>query len=368
MIKLRSTRISDGESPGRRIIRGELEPESLMALEFDWYQRGRLSPGKLNRLMRGVREGSEFPDITVGMRGHDFAEIGNSTALELFDPCYVIDGMQRVSAFIMVMEDSPEIPIRLGVKAFLDSDVDFENRLFTKMNTGHTSVSACVILRNEKEHSRLAGTLYGLTVTDRDFALHNRICWQQVVDGSVGGHLMRGNVLLKILATLHAHIMRGPGILNKVLDLLTSCERKIDLVGLHQSRLNLIAFFDAIDEAWGIRQAPIKFGTVYLQDGWTQVVAKIFNNHREFWHGKELFISRDAVRDLRKINPNDAELVGLARGNRTQHLMLYQLMLNIMNKGQTAANRYVDRDTLSKAEATRESERYGDGDGHHVGI
>ena len=106
----------------RVVIRGELEPETLLALQVDWYQRGTVAPKKIKELMQGIEQSAEnFPDLTIGMRGlhHD---ITNSEVI-LHDPTFIIDGLQRWTACVMLMEKG--ILPYLGCKAFLASDIDF---------------------------------------------------------------------------------------------------------------------------------------------------------------------------------------------------------------------------------------------------
>ena len=143
----------------RVVIRGELEPETLLGLQVDWYQRGVVNPKKIKELMEGIEQSSEnFPDLTIGMRG-EHQEITNSEVI-LHDPTFIIDGLQRWTACIMLMEKG--ILPYMGCKVFLKSDIDFELRMFRDLNSKRTSMSASVLLRNEKEYSRVAGTLWGL--------------------------------------------------------------------------------------------------------------------------------------------------------------------------------------------------------------
>jgi hypothetical protein len=366
MIKLHNTLIAEhrgSDNKTRRIVRGELDPDSIGFLDFDWYQRGETRPAKLKKLVRGVKERSEFPDIILAMRSGNISDLTNSAVLELRDRVYIVDGLQRVTAFTIAMEDDPSLAVHIGAKVFLDSDINFELDLFSKMNTNHTSMASSVILRNEKEHSRVAATLYGLS-GDSAFMLADRVAWNQEADKSEGGELVRGVMLLRLLAAIHSHLLGAPSLFHRVLTLLEACDRRIDAVGLHQARLNLMAFFEMIDEVWGLRKAPVKYGSIYITDAWTQIIARILSNHRDFWHGPQLAISKDAIRDFKRINPSDPDLIALARGNRLQHELLYQTFLNIMNKGKST-NRYVDRFTLDKAEAAAERQQYSTGAPHY---
>jgi hypothetical protein len=310
-------------------------------------------------MKKAIEEGTELPDITIGIRGgDDVVKFGNDVAIVDAD-CYIIDGLQRWTATCLAAQDHPDLRVVLGIKGYTNSDVTFERLMFRKMNTNHTAMAASVILRNEKEDSRVAATLYGVSVNEPSFALHRHVAWEQEADKTLGAHYIRGAGLLRILATLHAHLMTGVKTAgtSQTLSLLAVCDRRIDGVGLPIARKNLIEFFDVIDEVWGIRDTPIKFGIIYMLEPWLIQVSRILSNHREFWRGSELFVTKDWIRDLGKVNPNDPDLIQLTRGNHVQHEILYATMLNLINKGKSTG-RLVNRYDLEKAEAAADQSRY----------
>ena len=337
----------------RVVIRGELEPETLLSLQYDWYQRGTVAPKKIKELMEGIEKSSEnFPDLTIGMRGQQH-DITNSEVI-LHDPTYIIDGLQRWTACIMLMEKG--ILPYMGCKVFLGSDIDFELRMFRDLNSKRTSMSASVLLRNEKEYSRVAGTLWGLA-RDPKFAMCGRVAWDQQVDKTLNGQLLRGVTLLDVLFMLHGHVptvvfTRGP-----VVKRLYALEKYIDAIGLQQARENLTTFFDIVDEAWGIRGNQIRYNVTFLTNGWLQTLAKLFSDHREFWRDAELSVSAPLMRDLKRIRWTDQNLEMMARGNATAHEHLKSAFLDVINKGKSTG-RLVDRYTLERAEMAAERKQY----------
>jgi hypothetical protein len=346
-IKLNNMLMSD--TPERKILRGDLDRSTLLALKIEWYQRGNISSAKLRKLQKTATGGAEFPDITLGVRGHNVHIDGTQSAM-IWDDCYVVDGLQRWTAVCLALEQDANCLAHLGAKAFLDTNVEFERELFRKMNTGHTSMAASVILRNEKEVSRVAATLVGLADNDKKFMLYKRVAWEQEVRKETDGDLLRGIILLRVLATLHHHRMRSAPLYGQVLALLAMCDRNIDVIGLQQGRENLITFFEAVDEAWGIRDVALRYGTIHLSDVWLRIFARLLSDHREFWRDDtELFIPKPLMRDIKRIRPNDPELVALVRGGKIQHELLYQTFLNTINHGKSA-NRLVNRWDLEKAE------------------
>jgi hypothetical protein len=358
MIKLSNMLMSETQGGDHKIIRGELDKETLTALKIEWYQRGNISNAKLLKLQKAAAQGAEFPDITIGVRGHDVHLEGNTASAAIYNDCYIVDGLQRWTATVFALEQNPQCLAHLGAKAFLDTDVAFERELFRKMNTGHTGMAASVILRNEKEVSRVAATLVGLAENEKKFVLYRRVAWAQEVQKATDGDLIRGIVLLRSLAVLHHHLMRSAPIHGQVLALLGMVDRNVDAVGLHQARENLIVFFDAVDEAWGIKDTALRYGCIYLQDVWLRIFARLLSDHREFWRSDdtELFIPKALMRDIKKIRPTDPELVALARGGKVQHELLYRFFIDTINHGKSS-NRLVNRWDLEKAEA--QASRFG---------
>jgi hypothetical protein len=339
----------------RIVIRGELEPETLPDLEVDWYQRGQVNPKKIKELMAGIEANSDnIPDLTIGMRGKTY-DITNDGGVVLHDPTFIIDGFQRWTASMLLMEKKT-LPY-LGVKAFLPSDIDFELKMFRDLNSKRTSMSASVLLRNEKEYSRVAATLWGLS-RDPKFALDGRVAWDQQVEKTINGQLLRGITLLDVLFRMHSHVDTVVFTRGNVIKRVYALEKVIDAVGLQRARDNLTTFFDVVDEAWGIRGAQLKYNETFLTVGWLMALAKLFSDHREFWRDDvELQVPANHMRDLKRIKWSDPKLEMMARGNATMQEHLKSAFLDIMNKGKSSG-RLVDRYTLAAAEMRAERKQY----------
>lgn len=75
------------EHTSRIVLRGELDIESSIAsIKRDWYQRKEnFSIQKTRALMAAIMAGDEFPDITLGMRGHTF-NVDDKDTVSLCDP------------------------------------------------------------------------------------------------------------------------------------------------------------------------------------------------------------------------------------------------------------------------------------------
>jgi hypothetical protein len=333
----------------RTVLRGDLDlAVSVSHLKWDWYQRKEgFSRKKMKEMIDDFIAGDEFPDIILGMRGHRY-DVYKGDVVDLHDDVYIIDGLQRWSAALSALREDPSLLIRLGVKLYFATNVDFERTMFRELNTRQTSMSANVILRNEKEVNRLAGSLYGVSMNTPKFALYRRVCWDQTATQGEGGDLITGVMLLNLSIELHKHLM-GPINRMTILDRLEYTEQKINAVGLQQNRDNLIAFFEFIDAAWGARTPGLtKVKAPWMRAGWLATIAQILSDHEEFWRGKALFVSLPMTREFKKLDPFDAELWRLAGANLHGREVLYQLMVKQLNKGRST-NRLVDRYTKAKA-------------------
>jgi hypothetical protein len=355
MIKLRYGMLVKPQQD-RQVIRGELEPETLADLETDWYQRGKVNPKKIKELMDGIENNSDnIPDLTLGMRGTKY-EIANDGVI-LHDPVFIIDGLQRWTASMLLMERPVKFLPYLGIKAFVPSDINFELGMFRDLNSKRTSMSASVLLRNEKEYSRVAATLWGLS-QDEKFALNGRVAWDQQVDKTMNGQLIRGIVLLDVIFRLHSHVDTVVFQRGNVIKRIYALEKNIDAIGLQRARENLTTFFNIIDECWGITGAQLRYNETFLTQGWLMALAKLLSDHREFWRDDlDLQVPANHMRDLKRIKWSDPKLEMLARGNATSQEHLKSAFLDIMNKGKSTG-RLVDRYTLAAAEMRAERKQY----------
>jgi len=330
----------DEDADGEVIIRGTITKEAINSLQTGPYQRSaNFSPAKTKRLMEAIKDRKihQFPDVILGMRGHNWRSTNHGIVLT--DPTFIIDGVQRIFAWRIVSDDDVTREYRMGAKVYINTNADSENEMFRALNTGHTAMAPSVILRNEKEHSRVAAMLYGLS-HQANFALCRRVCWDQAMNKSTGGDLLRGSILLRMLMALHAHKLpgakHGTASGTGILATLASMDSQIDCVGLQQSRTNMVACFDAIDEAWGVRSIVQSHLPIQLSWGWLETVAKIFSNHVDFWRAddKQLFVPTNFIRDLKaKVDPDDDELIRLAQGKKTGRELLYDFMVRRINKG-----------------------------------
>jgi hypothetical protein len=351
----------DEDEQGEVIIRGYITKESIVLMHTGPYQRSaNFSPSKTRKLVKAIEAGKirRFPDVILGMRGHRWDSVNRGIALR--DPVYLIDGVQRTFAWKLASDDHPDKTWGLGVKVYINTTQDIEAAMFRDLNTGHTAMAPSVILRNEKEHSRVAGMLFGLSHQE-DFALRNRVAWDQSYNRSVNGDLLRGAVMLHILRALHSHKLQGVGRGSRggsgILDVLRSTDSQIDSIGLMKARENLVTFFDVVDQAWGIRNYTTGM-PAHMHWGWLNTLARIFSDHTEFWRDDGTFrVPSTLLSNLKtKVDPADEALATQARGNKSAREVLYTILVKRINR-QGLTNREEIRKERQRAEDRASEER-----------
>jgi hypothetical protein len=327
----------DSDQEGRTVLLGFLDlVSSIETLKHDWYQRrAGFSQVKIRQMVRDMVAGASVPPITLGMRGDKF-DVHNDSTVILNDPVYIIDGLQRWSAAMLAMEQGAKV--RLAVHLYFNTEETFEIALFRELNTKRTGMAPSIHIRNEKSVSRIAGTLYGMSINEPKFALLNRVCWDQRSEPEQ--HLINGMCLLVTTAALHHHHFRCSG-LTGVFHLLNLIDERVDLVGLQRTRENLVHFFDTVDTLWGIRS--LRKAETHLKSGWLITLARMFSDLTEFWKedDKTLFVPAQLLRDLKRLDPKDDEMARLAGGSKSAQEVLYQMFLARLNKGKV--NKLIDR-------------------------
>lgn len=354
---------------GDIIIRGRMLIGSAVLLKVDTYQRqAGFSPAKTKKLIKAIEANKiqNFPDVILGMRGHAFDTVKNNNdgdeAIALRDPTYIIDGQQRIFAWIKASEMHPEQVYALGCKVHINTNKKSEAIMFRELNTGHAAMAPSVILRNERENSRVAAMLYGVSYQP-SFALCKRVAWDQTMVQGADCEYIRGAILLHLLRSIHAHELQGDGATRgggNILTKLESTNNQIDNIGLMQARTNLVTFFDVIDEAWGIRNLTGSRPPTHLHWGWLNTLARVFSDHLEFWKDDDarLHVSNTHISNLRtKLDPSDPDLANLARGTVTNRDQLYFLMvkrisrLGLTNRNDVRRKRQQAEDQRDQPEA-----------------
>lgn len=336
MAEDRSIKIVSGslhESPFNAeaiILRGVIDPESLRRLKVDDYQREVLPLGKLHKMMNAVREGGSLPDIEIGMRGDRVRNSPDGNTYFLQDECFIIDGQQRVNACMNVLTQNGNLPLALGAAIHFNTTKEWEKERFRVLNTDRAKVSPNVLARNLRDQHHMLDQLYTLTEMP-GFVLSDRVSWSQ---GMKRNELITALNFLKVCAHLHGHI--SPGHATRLEDVAIQLDNMAERATPSQIRENVVTFFNAIDEMWGIRTVQYRELSAHLKGGFLQMLATFLSDHEDFWRGVrgwKLFIDVDLKRKIASFGLTDPHVAALCSSAGASRKILYGLLLEHVNSG-----------------------------------
>lgn len=315
---------------GTLILRGVIDGASLKQLRFDDYQREALPLSSLSKLTQAVKEGNALPDIEIGMRGQYY--VTRKTDWFLNDPCYVIDGQQRINACINAMSLYPGLPVRLGATIHFDTTKEWERERFRILNNARVKVSPNVLLRNMREDYKSIAEIYRITnVGDDYFCLGGRVSWDQNMKK---GKLITALNVLKITGILHGHIAAGQA--NGLIPIAIQLDNLGERIKLVQMKENLKTFFDLIDEVWGVRVVQYRELSAHLRGGFLYMMARFLSNHLDFWKGDnnhKLFIDADTRRKMASFPINDPGIQPLTSSAGASRHVLLDYFIKHINSG-----------------------------------
>lgn len=310
---------------------GWLDLESINLLRVDEYQREVLRGKAYTKLFKVAQEGAAFPDIMLGMRGQRIRFPKGASVCELLDPVYIVDGLQRVFALKSVAAAEPEraAQIRIGAEVRFDTTKSTEQELFRVINTQRTPVSPNVILRNMREQHPSILTLYGLCHSDKNFALYERVCWNQRMSRQ---ELLTALILTRASRTLHQadHMLMGSG--DKTSNLAPSLDAIMEDISMMQFRRNIGAFWDMVDACYGVRTVEYNQLASQLCGNFLVTLSRLLAVHENFWDGHKLVIDAAHRHRLASFPVQDPEVARLAGAGNATMPLLYAMMVEHMNK------------------------------------
>ncbi len=320
-VKIISAALDEVEG-GEIILRGVIEPGSLSLLQVGEYQREILPMSKISDLIKGMETGS-VPDIDLGMRGGNYSE--RDGAFYLKDPIYIVDGLQRRTAALAMMQGggSP----RLGVVVHFNTNEVWERERFRMLNVSRVKLSANILLRNMRSEHPSVDLLFGLT-HDKTFVLGNRVCWSQNMRRE---QLLTSVTFIKVVGQLHGRFKGTKS--NRMEDLVPGMDKVMGLITRKCVRENTLAFFDLVDECWGLKSIVYKEGAIYLRDTFLQQLARVLSDHTTFWDDNKLVVSRELRKKIAQFPTNDPTVMNLAGASGKARTMLYQLIVDHINSG-----------------------------------
>jgi hypothetical protein len=333
VVKLLNAGLDDKN--GEIVAHGWLTIDSLNLLRVDNYQREVLgkSGNKRTSLQKAVTDGGRLPDIMLGMRGEHIAFPKGSSICSLMDPVYIIDGLQRVFALKHFAEAHPEEAktIKIGAEVRFGTTRDSEKALFLVLNTARIPMSPNVVLRNLREEHPGVLTLYGLSTSDKNFALYERVCWNQRMTRT---ELMSATTLARVAKTLHSS--GGSSGVEYMAAQLDSVAEEIKL-GVY--RENVSEFFEIIDGCFGLRSIEVTQKITQLRGNFLITVADVFATHENFWKSNRLYLDQPTKRKLAQFPINDPEIGRLAGAGNSATPILVSYMVDHFNKGKQVKHR-----------------------------
>lgn len=318
------------ETPkGEIVLRGVVDQDSLVHLKVDDYQREAAPLTALSSIIGALKNGETLPDIELGMRGHTCSE-RDSTA-HLKDSVYIIDGFQRVNGALHFLAQNPGANVRLGATIHFGTTKEWERERFRILNTLRSKVSPNVILRNSKADSPAVSSLYSLSTSDKGFAMCGRVSWNQRM---TRGEIISALTMLKVVGLLHSHKVAARS--TRVDELVPALDKVADTFGINTLRANTKAFFELVDECWGVKRIQYREGAIYVRGTFLNVLARVISDHHDFWRqpDEKMFVVEASLRRKISLFPiNDPQIISLAGGNGKAIDMLYILMRDHVNSG-----------------------------------
>jgi hypothetical protein len=328
--------IDDIMVEGNPCLRGVIAVESLQHLRIDSsYQREFLSTTARRYIMDALTKQQRLPELELGMRGQAWTWADEQrqpdSDILLCDPVYIIDGQQRRGSIMEFITRFPHVDPRQGVVVHFGSTPDWERQRFQALNLHQVRVSTGLIVRNLRENCAGIACIYGLTQTDRDFALFDRIGWGQ----SLGGKdLLSGTGYATAILQLHGHM--GAGIAVAGVKSMASAFDKLEgLIGLALLRANTRTFFEVIDDCWGIR-ALTKRGATWMKSNFLLALCDVFSDHLDFWTGDKaakLALPAELRGRLERFPITDPEIRNLASSTGQARNILAHALITSLDRG-----------------------------------
>ncbi len=309
------------------ILRGVIDADSLRLLQVGDYQREVMPLSSLDSLVKAMKKGVTVPDIELGMRGQRYRETQDGFWW-LLDDVYIVDGLQRVSSGLHILQSGGEVRPHIGAAIHFGTNEVWERERFQILNADRRKLSPNVLLRNLRHTNQAIDVLFRLTTKDKGFVLHDRVSWTQAQRRT---ELINALTMAKAVGVLHGHI--GPGRGSRYDDLAAGLEKIMGNVGSGVFRDNVRYFFDLIDELWGVKRVVYKQGAVQMRLTFLQALASVLSGHLDFWKEERLFVSADMKRKLAGFSLSDPNVIQLAGSGGTSRDMLSYLLIRHINSG-----------------------------------
>jgi hypothetical protein len=315
------------ETGDKIILRGVIDVFTLHDIKADAYQREAGTMSQLKSLCDAIKAGNQLPDIEIGVRGGDYTIRDGIHYIN--SGCYVIDGLQRLSAAKRVLQENPQAKIHLGATLYFETDQKWEKDRFKVLNRDRRRVSPNIMLRNDADVCISVAALLKMSSNDDAFVLKGRVSWGQSMTRV---ELVSALSVLKTVGALHNHF--GPGMASGIDELMRAGDKTMEIVGLNKWRENVRTFFDVLDQAFGVRSIAYRDLAVCIRLSFMRTLAIVFMEHSNFWEGTRLVVTNKDVEKLRKFPIGDPGVVYLIKGaSASVSPILYQKIVDHLDSG-----------------------------------
>jgi hypothetical protein len=314
------------ETPdGKIILRGIIDPTSYDQLQTGPYQREILPLAKIVQLVKALKTG-RVPDVELGLRGGNFQERDGNFYLS--DDVFIIDGLQRITSGRQLLREGGDIKPHIGATIHFNTTEAWERDRFRILNLDRTRLSPNVLLRNLKEENEALSVLYQLTMHERAFLMCGKVLWDQRMRRE---HLIGALGFLRVLGILHSHL--GPTRSSEHNELAKGLNTVMKTIGRTNLRENVKAYWDILDQCWGIRTIAYKEGAAYLKAGFLWCLAELLSGHENFWRGNRLFVEAKTMRKIKLFPLTDPHVKELAGAGGQARNILLTMMVDHINSG-----------------------------------
>lgn len=308
------------------VLRGVVDMSTYYDIKVDMYQREEGSISELAELVAAFEAGNEIPDIEIGVRG------GNYSLREgvhyVRDECYIIDGLQRLTAAKRAMAQRPELSISLGAKLHFNTTYKWEKDRFKLLNQKRRKVSPNVLLRNDADEAPSIGAIYAMSQNDKEFVLRGRVSWGQKMTRN---ELVTALSLLKTVGSLHSHF--GPGLTSNTDQLMKASNKTMENVGPNIWRANIRTFFLVLDQAFGVKLIAFRDLSPWVKIGFLRTMATVLAEHKTFWEGTRLDVPRGFTDKLKKFPIAAPEIAALIQSSSGVNPILYSRLVAHLDSG-----------------------------------
>ena len=290
---------------GHSVLRGVLDPAALWGIAIPAYQRETVREGTIDDLSAAYKgKTGRPPDVELAVRGTRYDLREDSGTFTITGDVFVVDGLQRLSG-ARVAANRDEAP-RVGATIYFGTTEAWERERFDVLNMCRTRLSPNLLLRNRASQCPWLGSLYALCL-DPSFALYEMVSWAQYMRRD---QVMTALTFVKTVMRLHARF--GSGRSAKVEELWRALPLVMADVGQEAMIANIRAFFDLLDNEWGVREVLYKNRAIHLKTGFLSALADVFAEYPAFWSGTTLRIDRDVAKKIGKFPLNEPSVRAMA--------------------------------------------------------